>query len=63
MKKLAAIPKINSESVRVEKIANGFLAHHTKEGPSGFNTKTVFHPQKPALIVPKAPTNFKKGGK
>jgi hypothetical protein len=41
-----------SHSVRVEKISNGFLAHHTHSDKDGFQTKTVYHPSKPKLIVP-----------
>jgi hypothetical protein len=41
-----------SHSVRVEKIDNGFLAHHTHSDKKGFQSKTVYHPSKPKLIVP-----------
>lgn len=53
------MPMSERESVRLEKISNGFLAHHSSEGPKGYQTKTVFHPEKPKISI--APV--KKGKK
>ena len=55
------MPSSERQSVRIEKISNGFLSHHSTEGKNGYQTKTVFHPAKPVLNVSVAPA--KKGGK
>lgn len=45
------MPKSENQSVRIEKIANGYLAHHSSDSPKGYQTKTVFHPEKPVVQV------------
>lgn len=57
-KSLGAIPMPTSErqSLRIEKIDNGYLAHHSGTDAKGnYQEKTVFHPQKPILQVTAAP--------
>lgn len=57
---LLKMPTSTNESVRVEKIANGYLSHHSKDGPKGYQTKTVFHPVKPEVAVKITPKKVKK---
>lgn len=54
------MPTSTHESVRVEKIANGYLSHHSKDGPKGYETKTVFHNEKPIVAVKIATKKGKK---
>lgn len=58
----ASIPMPTSEhqSVRIEKIANGYLSHHSTDGPKGYQTKTMFHASKPQIQLQAQP---KKKGK
>jgi hypothetical protein len=49
------MPESERQSLRIEKIENGYLAHHTNDGPKGYQTKTVFHAQKPILTVTATP--------
>lgn len=60
-----AMPTSERQSLRIEKIDNGYLAHHSSEGPKGYQTKTVYHAQKPVLNVTAIPANApaKKGAK
>ena len=60
-----AMPSSERQSLRIEKIDNGYLAHHSTDGPKGYETKTVYHPQKPVLTVTARPAAVpaKKGGK
>ena len=57
------MPTSERQSVRIEKIENGYLAHHSTDDPKkGYITRTVYHQDKPQLVVDvKAPA--KKGGK
>lgn len=59
------LPTSERQSVRIEKIDNGYLAHHSGSDAKGnYHDKTVFHAAKPEITVsaiPKAPA--KKGGK
>ena len=58
------MPTSERQSVRIEKIENGYLAHHSTDDPKkGYQTKTVFHPEKPQLTVEVAPAPAKKGSK
>ena len=46
------MPMDENQSVRIEKIANGFLSHHSTSDPKkGYVSKTVYHPKKPTLKV------------
>ena len=48
----------DGSTIRIEKIENGYLLHHSNEGPKGdYQRKTVFHPSKPSINVatPKLP--------
>jgi len=45
------IPTKPGDSVRLEKIENGFLANHATDGPDGYHTKTVYHPQPPVITI------------
>lgn len=39
-------------SVSVRKIANGFIAQHSRTGPKGdYQSTETFHPKKPAISV------------
>ena len=60
-----AMPTSERQSLRIEKIENGYLAHHSNDGPKGYETKTVFHPEKPVLTVTATPraASPKKGVK
>jgi len=41
-----------SHSVRVEKIDNGYLTHHSHTGKDGsYQHKTVYHPSPPSVAV------------
>lgn len=57
------MPSTQSQSVRIEKIQNGYLAHHSQDTPKGYQVKTVFHPQKPVVTVAATPIKGKKNGK
>lgn len=50
-----SVPKVGvpvEQGVRIQKIENGYLAHHTTmDKNSGFSTKTVYHAQPPLLSV------------
>ena len=40
------MPKVEGDTVRIEKIDNGFLSHHMTAGNGGeVRIKTTFHPQ------------------
>jgi hypothetical protein len=49
--KLSSYRPTDSEvSIRIQKIANGFLAHHSVSGPDvkgGYKTTTVYHRKSP----------------
>ena len=53
-------PKNVNQSIRVEKISNGYLVHHSQDGPKGFQTKTVHYPTLPKIAVG-TPSKSKKG--
>jgi hypothetical protein len=47
-----AIHQDESQSIRVEKIKNGFLAHHTHAGKDGsYSHEVVYHPTAPKITV------------
>lgn len=64
-----AMPTSERQSLRIEKIENGYLAHHSNDGPKGYETKTVFHPEKPVVTLAATPAatpaapSMKKGVK
>lgn len=60
--KAIPMPASPNQSVRIEKIQNGYLAHHSSDTPKGYQHKTVFHPTKPVVVV-SAPVKGKKNGK
>lgn len=61
LKAIMPMPTDEKSSVRIEKISNGYLAHHETSGPKGWKQHTVFHPEKPVLQV--AVVKPKKPGK
>jgi hypothetical protein len=45
-----AMPSSPRESLRIEKIDNGYLAHHSgSDGKGNYHEKTVYHPTAPRL--------------
>jgi len=57
------MPESERQSLRIEKIDNGYLAHHSTEGPKGYQTKTVFHAKKPVVNVSADVPKAKRGSK
>lgn len=60
-----AMPTSERQSVRIEKIDNGYLAHHSGSDSKGnYHDKTVFHASKPSITITATPKpSVKKGGK
>jgi hypothetical protein len=51
------MPKVEGDTVRIEKIDNGFLSHHMTAGNGGeVRIKTTFHPQAVTDKGSKSPT-------
>ena len=51
------MPKVEGDTVRIEKIDNGFLSHHMTSGNGGeVRIKTTFHPQAVTDKGSKAPS-------
>lgn len=46
------MPMSERESVRIEKISNGYLTHHSRETNKGYESTTTFHATKPQLLAP-----------
>lgn len=66
------MPQKEIRSVHIEPIQNGFLVTHSSDGPKGYKTTKVYHPEMPHMPVPpkgaakKGPGGMKpskKGGK
>ena len=60
------MPASPRESLRIEKIDNGYLAHHSgSDGKGNYHEKTVYHPTAPKIILTATPGKApaKKGGK
>ena len=60
------MPSSPRESLRIEKIDNGYLAHHSgSDGKGKYHEKTVYHPTAPKITLTATPDKApaKKGGK
>ena len=54
------MPTSERQSVRIEKISNGYLAHHSNNDAKGnYQEKTVFHSQKPVVQMTAVPKTKK----
>ena len=50
-----------SENLRIEKISNGYLAHHScMDGKGNYSHKTVYHQTPPKITITAEPTKPKK---
>jgi hypothetical protein len=49
------MPTSERQSVRIEKISNGYLAHHSSSKGDNYQEKTVFHQSKPVIAFAAAP--------
>jgi hypothetical protein len=51
------MPSSPRESLRIEKIDNGYLAHHSgSDGKGNYHEKTVYHAGKPQIMLSALPT-------
>jgi hypothetical protein len=51
-----AMPSSPRESLRIEKIDNGYLAHHSgSDGKGNYHEKTVYHPTAPKITLVATP--------
>jgi hypothetical protein len=55
------MPASENESVRIEKISNGYLSHHNRDTKDGYQHTTIFHPTKPQLMTATPAVPRKKG--
>lgn len=50
------MPSSPRESLRIEKIDNGYLAHHSgSDGKGNYHEKTVYHPTAPKITLAATP--------
>jgi hypothetical protein len=53
---LVPMPSSPRESLRIEKIDNGYLAHHSgSDGKGRYHEKTVYHPTAPKITLVATP--------